>query len=146
MKTTLIKKEAVTRNWYEVDATGWVLGRLSTRIARVLMGKHKPTYTPAVDCGDFVIVMNAQNIKFTGNKLDDKIYHKHTGYIGGVKETTAKALLAKRPEEVIYQAVKNMLPKSYLGKKMVTKLKIYKDTVHSHKAQMPKPFSEIKNI
>ncbi len=144
MKTTLLKKEEVKRDWYEVDASGWVLGRLSSKIARILMGKHKPTYTPSVDCGDFVIVKNAHKIRLTGKKLDEKIYHQHTGYIGGVKQIRAEDLLNKRPQEMIYQAVRNMLPKSYLGKKMVKKLKIYTDTPHPHKAQKPHPLFEKK--
>jgi large subunit ribosomal protein L13 len=138
MKTYVAKKENVTRDWFVVDAEGKVLGRLASEIARRLRGKHKPVYTPHADAGDFVIVLNAGKLVLTGNKLTDKKYYHHSGYPGGIKETTAGKLLEERPEEVLRRAVRGMLPKNSLGRKMLTKLKIYTDSVHNHEAQCPK--------
>ncbi len=138
MKTYIAKKENVTRDWFVVDAEGKVLGRLASEIARRLRGKHKPVYTPHADAGDFVIVLNAGKLVLTGNKLTDKKYYHHSGYPGGIKETTAGKLLEERPEEVLRRAVRGMLPKNTLGRKMLTKLKIYSDSAHNHEAQCPK--------
>ena len=137
MKTEVAKLENVKRDWYVVDAQDAVLGRLSTQIANVLRGKHKPIFTPSVDTGDFVIVLNADKIALTGNKLAGKVYYSHTGFPGGLKEATAGEMLAKKPEEVIRKAVKGMLPKNTLGRAMYRKLKVYKGSEHPHAAQMP---------
>ena len=137
MKTFMAKKEEIEKKWYIVDASDKVVGRLATKIATILRGKHKPIYTPHVDTGDFVIVVNAGKVKFTGNKLNKKKYYKHTGYMGGLKETTAKEMLEKKPEEVIRHAVKGMLPKNRLGRKLLKKLKIYRGEEHPHQAQQP---------
>jgi len=142
-KTFMLKKEDVKRDWYIVDAAGKTLGRLATEIAKILMGKHKVTYTPHVDNGDFVIVINADKIHVTGKKLDKKIYYKHTGYFGHLKEETLRQKLQKKPEELIYLAVKGMLPKNKLRKEMLKRLKVYAGTEHPHKAQNPKPL-EVK--
>ena len=138
MKTQAAKKEEVTRDWYVVDGENQVLGRLATQIANVLRGKNKPVFTPSVDTGDFVIVVNAEKIALTGNKLADKTYYSHSGYPGGLKSITAEKLLAKKPEEVIRKAVKGMLPKNKLSRHMINKLKIYSGSEHPHKAQQPK--------
>lgn len=137
MKTVFLKKEEVERKWYIVDATGQTLGRLASRIARYLMGKHKPTYTPNVDCGDFVVVVNADKIKVTGKKLINKIYYTHTGYIGNLKAETLKERLEKEPEAVLIDAVWGMLPKNRLRKRIIKKLKVYRTSEHPHKAQNP---------
>lgn len=139
MKTAFVKKEEVNRNWWIVDASGQTLGRFASRIAKILMGKHKPTYTPNVDNGDFVIVINADKIKVTGKKLTDKIYYQHTGYIGNLKAETLKERLEKEPEKVIVDAVWGMLPKTRLGRKMIKKLKVYRGSDHPHTAQKPEP-------
>ncbi len=139
MKTPFVKKEEVNRKWYIADATGQTLGRFAARIAKVLMGKHKPTYTPNVDNGDFVVVINAEKIKVTGKKLTDKVYYHHTGYMGNLKAETLKDRLEKEPEEVILDAVWGMIPKTRLGRKMIKKLKVYKGSEHPHKAQNPEP-------
>lgn len=138
MKTQVAKKEEVTRDWYLVDGENLVLGRIATRIANVLRGKNKPVFTPSVDTGDFVIVVNAEKIALTGNKLADKMYYSHSGYPGGIKSTNAGKLLAKKPEEIIRKAVKGMLPKNKLARHMLSKLKIYTGPEHPHKAQQPK--------
>jgi len=138
MKTYIANKENVTRDWFVVDAEGKVLGRLASEIARRLRGKHKPVYTPHADAGDFVIVLNAGKLVLTGKKLTDKKYYHHSGYPGGIKETSAGKLLEERPEEVLRRAVRGMLPKNTLGRKMLTKLKIYTDSAHNHEAQCPK--------
>ena len=138
MKTQTAKKEEVTRDWYLVDVENKVLGRVATQIANVLRGKTKPTYTPSVDTGDFVIVLNADKIALTGNKLSGKMYYSHTGFPGGLKEATAGEMLAKKPEDLIRKAVKGMLPKNKLSRHMLSKLKIYAGSEHPHKAQMPK--------
>lgn len=139
MKTAFLKKEENSRKWYIVDASGQTLGRFASRIAKILIGKHKPNYTPNVDNGDFVIVINADKIKVTGKKLTEKIYYHHTGYIGNLKAETLKERLEKEPEEVIIDAVWGMMPKTRLGKRMIKKLKVYKGSEHPHKAQSPEP-------
>ncbi|WP_031481808.1 50S ribosomal protein L13 [Maridesulfovibrio frigidus] len=140
MKTYIPKSEDISREWYVVDATDMVLGRLATRIATKLRGKDKAMFTPHADTGDFVIVLNADKIRVTGNKLDQKTYYKHTNHPGGIKSRTLKEMLERKPEAVIEIAVRGMLPKSSLGRKMLTKLKIYTGTEHPHEAQLPKPF------
>jgi len=137
MKTYQAKKEALDQQWYLVNAEGKVLGRLATELAKMLRGKNKPTYTPHVDTGDFVIVVNASKIGLTGKKMKDKIYYRHTGYPGGIKEMNAAKLLAKKPTEMIRIAVKGMLPKNSLGRQMLRKLKIYPGPNHPHEAQKP---------
>ncbi|HEX8960938.1 MAG TPA: 50S ribosomal protein L13 [Geobacteraceae bacterium] len=142
MKTTQVaKKEDVARDWYLVDAENQVLGRIATQIANVLRGKNKPTYTPSVDTGDFVIVVNAEKIVLTGKKLADKVYYSHSGYPGGIKSITAGKLLDKKPEDLIRIAVKGMLPKNKLARHMLNKLKIYAGSAHPHEAQQPKAMS-----
>ena len=138
MKTIVAKTKEVTRDWYLVDAENQVLGRIATTIANVLRGKNKPTFTPSVDTGDFVIVVNAAKIALTGNKLADKTYYSHSGYPGGIKAITAGKLLEKKPEDLIKHAVKGMLPKNKLARHMLSKLKIYSGSEHPHKAQQPK--------
>ena len=127
------------RRWYVVDAQGKILGRMATEIARVLRGKHKPVFTPNVDAGDFVIVINARGVKLSGKKLDEKVYYRHTEYPGGIRERTAAKMLAEKPEELVRLAVKGMLPKNRLSRKLVTKLKVYPDAQHPHDAQKPQP-------
>jgi large subunit ribosomal protein L13 len=138
MKTEVAKAENVKRDWYLVDAQDIVLGRLATQIANVLRGKNKAIFTPSVDTGDFVIVVNAEKIALTGRKLDDKMYYHHTGFPGGLKEITAGKLLEKKPEEIIRKAVKGMLPKNKLARHMLKKLKVYAGASHPHDAQQPK--------
>lgn len=138
MSTQVAKEHEVVRDWFVVDLEDVVLGRAATEIARVLRGKHKAIYTPSVDAGDFVIVVNADKIKLTGNKLADKKYYRHTGYPGGIREITAGKLLDKKPEMLIQAAVKGMLPKNKLGRKMFSKLKVYAGGEHPHAAQQPK--------
>jgi len=138
MKTQVAKKEDVTRDWYLVDVDNKVLGRVATEIANVLRGKNKPTFTPSVDTGDFVIVVNAEKIALTGKKLSDKIYYAHSGFPGGLKDTTAGKLLDKKPEDLLKKAVKGMLPKNKLARHMLKKLKIYAGAAHPHAAQQPK--------
>lgn len=138
MKTQTAKKEEVTRDWYLLDVENKVLGRVATQIANVLRGKTKPTYTPSVDTGDFVIVVNAAKIALTGNKLADKVYYSHSGYPGGIKSITAGKLVEKKPEELIRKAVKGMLPKNKLARHMLNKLKVYAGAEHPHEAQQPK--------
>ena len=137
MKSYMASPATIERKWYVVDATGYTLGRLSSEIAKVLRGKNKPTYTPHIDTGDYVIVINAEHIKVTGKKLDQKIYYNHSDYVGGMKETTLKEMLAKKPERVIELAVKGMLPKGPLGREMYTKLFVYAGPEHKHAAQKP---------
>ena len=127
------------RQWYVVDAQGKILGRMASAIAKVLRGKHKPIFTPNLDAGDFVIVVNARGIKLTGTKLEKKIYYRHTEYPGGIRERTAAKMLAEKPEELVRLAVKGMLPKNRLSRKLVTKLKIYPGPEHPHDAQKPQP-------
>jgi large subunit ribosomal protein L13 len=138
MKTFNAKKENIVKDWYVIDAEGQVLGRLATEIARRLRGKHKPVYTPYVDTGDFVIVVNAGKVKLTGKKLTDKIYYHHSGYPGGLKETPAGKMLQEKPGEVLRLAVRGMLPKNSLGRAMLKKLKIYSGSDHCHEAQCPR--------
>ncbi len=131
------KKETVERNWYVIDADGVSLGRLATRVADVLRGKHKPTYTPNIDCGDYVIVVNASKVKLTGNKLNDKVYYDHSGYTGGLRERTAKEMKESYPVEMIERAVRGMIPHTRLGRKVITKLFVYEGMEHPHMAQKP---------
>lgn len=137
MKTFMASPSTIDRKWYVVDATGYTLGRLASEIAKVLRGKNKPIYTPHMDTGDYVIVVNADKVKVTGKKLDQKIYYHHSGYVGGLKETTLREKLAKKPEEVIELAVKGMLPKGPLGRDMYKKLFVYAGPEHKHAAQQP---------
>lgn len=137
MKTFSAKPETVKRDWYVVDAAGKTLGRLSTEIARRLRGKHKPEYTPHVDTGDYIVVVNAEKVHVTGNKLNDKMYHRHTGYIGNMKHTSLGKVLQEHPERAIEIAVKGMLPKNPLGRAMFKKLKVYAGAEHKHAAQQP---------
>jgi len=139
MKTYNAKPGEIARDWYVVDAEGQTLGRLATRLADVLRGKGKAQYTPHVDTGDFVVVVNAEKIAVTGNKLDDKMYYRHSGYPGGLKERTLREQLSRRPEEVLRKAVKGMLPRNRLARQQLTKLKIYAGPEHPHDAQEPKP-------
>jgi large subunit ribosomal protein L13 len=139
MKTFSAKPADVKRDWYVVDATDRTLGRLSSEIARRLRGKHKPEYTPHVDTGDYIVVVNAGKVRTTGNKKSDKIYYSHTGYVGNMKSITLEKLLKKAPERVIEIAVKGMLPKNPLGRAMYRKLKVYAGSEHKHQAQQPKP-------
>lgn len=139
MKTFSAKPADVRRDWFVVDATGKTLGRLSTEIARRLRGKHKPEYTPHVDTGDYIVVVNAKKIRVTGNKLKDKMYHRYTGYVGNLKSIPLEKLLADAPERALQYAVKGMLPRNPLGRKMLTKLKVFAGPNHEHEAQQPLP-------
>lgn len=132
------RKEDIVRNWYVIDAEGKNLGRVATEAAHILRGKHKPTFTPHVDCGDFVIIVNASKVNLTGKKLDDKIYYNHSGYTGGLRERTAREMLENYPVEMLERAVKGMLPKGRLGRQMYKKLFVYADESHPHQAQQPK--------
>ncbi|PLX99710.1 MAG: 50S ribosomal protein L13 [Desulfuromonas sp.] len=138
MSTQVAKEQDIVRDWFVVDLEDVVLGRAATEIARILRGKHKPIYTPSVDTGDFIVVVNADKVKLTGNKLADKTYYSYSGYPGGLKEITADKLLQKKPEMLLQAAVKGMLPKNKLGRKMFTKLKVYAGGEHPHAAQQPK--------
>ena len=138
MNTFMAKKAEVKRDWYVIDATDLTLGRLASKVATVLRGKHKAIYTPNVDCGDYVIIINASKVKLTGNKLDQKIYYNHSGYVGGLRERTAKVMLEKYPEEMVERAVKGMLPHNRLGRQMYKKLFVYAGSEHKHQAQQPK--------
>lgn len=138
MKNTFMeKKETVERRWYIIDATDLPLGRIATKAAHILRGKHKPTYTPHIDCGDYVIIINASKVKLTGNKLDDKMYYNHSGYPGGLRERNAREMIEKYPVEMVERAVKGMLPKGRLGRTMYKKLFVYSDDKHKHDAQKP---------
>ena len=137
MKTFMASPATIDRKWYVVDATGMTLGRLASEVAKVLRGKNKPIFTPHIDTGDYVIVINAEKIAVTGKKLDQKVYHHHSDYVGGMKETTLREKLAKKPEEVIEGAVKGMLPKGPLGRQMYTKLFVYAGPEHKYAAQKP---------
>ena len=137
MKTFMANPAKIERKWYVVDATGLTLGRLASEVAKVLRGKNKPEFTPHVDTGDYVIVINAANIKVTGRKLDQKIYYHHSDYVGGMKETTLREMLAKKPDRVVELAVKGMLPKGPLGRQMYTKLHVYAGAEHAQAAQKP---------
>ncbi len=138
-RTYYPKADEITHDWYLIDASGQTLGRLASKIAVLLMGKHKPHYTPGVDMGDFVVVINADRIRVTGRKMEKKIYYRHTGYPGGLKEMPLKDMLARHPERVLQLAVKGMLPKNRLGRKMLKRLKVYVGPEHPHQAQNPKP-------
>ncbi len=140
MSTYFPKKGEVPRNWYLVDAEGKTLGRLATEVSRVLMGKHKPEYTPHVQTGDFVVVVNAEKVSLTGNKWTDKIYYHHSQYPGGLKETMAKDVMARRPTRMIEHAVRGMLPKNRIGDRLIRKMKVYAGDKHPHAAQQPAPF------
>ena len=137
MKSFMASPSTIERKWYVVDATGHTLGRLSSEIASILRGKNKPTYTPSMDTGDYVIVVNAEKVKVTGKKLDQKVYYRHSEYVGSLKETTLREMLNKHPERVIESAVKGMLPKGPLGREMYTKLHVYAGPDHKHEAQKP---------
>jgi large subunit ribosomal protein L13 len=139
MKTFSAKSETVKRDWYVIDATDKILGRLSTEVARRLRGKHKPEFTPHVDTGDYIIIINAEKIRVTGNKENDKMYRHHTGYIGSLKSTNLAGLRKYHPERIIEHSVKGMLPKNALGRAMYKKLKVYAGEAHSHSAQQPQP-------
>ncbi len=139
MKTEITKPADVDRAWYVVDAEGQTLGRMSTQVAAILRGKHKPGFSPSVDCGDYVIVINADKIRVTGQKLDKKIYYRHSGYPGGLKEISLRNQLIRFPTRPVELAVKGMLPKNKLGRKMFKKLKVYVGTEHPHEAQQPVP-------
>jgi large subunit ribosomal protein L13 len=134
----MAKKEDVQQSWYLVDAENKVLGRLASELAKILRGKNKPEFTPHVDTGDYIVVINAEKVNLTGNKLKDKVYYHHSGYPGGIKSITAEDLKAKRPEDIIRLAVKGMLPKNRLGRKVFKKLKVYAGAEHPHQAQQPK--------
>lgn len=137
MKTKFARKEDIDQKWYVVDAKDQILGRMATRIAVYLRGKHKPIFTPNVDTGDFIVVINADKVKVTGNKLEDKFYYRHSGYIGGIKSKSLKDRMIKEPEKVIADAVWGMLPKNRLGRAMIKKLKVYRGGIHPHSAQKP---------
>ena len=137
MKSFMASPATIERKWYVVDATGYTLGRLAANVAAVLRGKNKPTFTPSLDTGDYVIIVNADKVKVTGKKLDQKIYFNHSDYVGGMKETTLRELMAKKPERAVELAVKGMLPKGALGRTMYTKLHVYAGPEHDHAAQKP---------
>ena len=138
MRTYNTTKEEIQREWYVVDAEGQILGRLATRLASILRGKHKPIFTPWLDCGDFIIVVNADKIKVTGNRMDSKVYYHHSGYVGGLKSITLRGQLERHPDRVLAAAVKRMLPHNRLGRKMFKKLKLYAGGEHPHAAQKPR--------
>ncbi len=139
MRTFTQKQEEIERDWYVVDAEGETLGRLASRIAPILKGKHKPIYTPHLDCGDFVVIVNAEKVRVTGRKLDQKFYHRHSGYPGGLTSISLRDQLDKHPERVLTAAIRGMLPKNKLGRRMIKKLKVYAGDEHPHQAQQPKP-------
>jgi large subunit ribosomal protein L13 len=145
MDTYFPKEEELVKKWYVVDAADAVLGRLSAQVASILRGKHKPIFTPHTDTGDFVVVVNAERVMLTGNKLEQKTYERYSGYPGGLKVLNARTLLAKKPEEVIRLSVRGMLPKNALGRKMLKKLKVYRGSEHPHKAQLPESL-ELKEV
>jgi large subunit ribosomal protein L13 len=138
MKSYMATPQTAEKDWYVVDANGKTLGRLASQIAMILRGKTKPTYTPHVDTGDYVIVVNTEKVQLTGKKLDQKMYYRHSGYPGGIKERTARVMLARKPEDVLRLAVRGMLPKNTLGRHMIKKLKLYAGPDHPHQAQQPK--------
>ncbi len=141
MKSFVAKPADIERKWYVIDADGQTLGRLATQVAMILRGKHKPTFTPHVDCGDNVIVINAGKVVLTGKKLEQKKYYRYSGYVGGLKETTARDMLEKKPELMVYEAIKGMMPKNSLGREMLTKLRVYKASEHAHAAQKPEVYT-----
>jgi large subunit ribosomal protein L13 len=138
VRTFTGKTAEIERDWYVIDAEGQTLGRLASRIAPILKGKHKPIYTPHLDCGDFVVIVNAEKVHVTGRKLDQKLYHRHSGYPGGLTSITLREQLDKHPDRVLYAAVKGMLPKNKLGRRMIKKLKVYAGDSHPHQAQQPR--------
>ena len=137
MKSFMASPATIERKWYVVDATGYTLGRLASEVAKVLRGKNKPTFTPHMDCGDYVIIVNADKVKVTGKKLDQKIYYNHSAYVGGMRETTLREMMAKKPEKVVELAVKGMLPKGTLGRSIYDKLHVYAGPDHQQAAQKP---------
>ncbi|MBE5756411.1 MAG: 50S ribosomal protein L13 [Clostridia bacterium] len=137
MRTYMAHKETVERKWFVVDAEGQPLGRVASRVAAILRGKHKPTFTPNVDTGDFVIVLNCDKVVLTGKKLENKMYRYHTGHVGGLKEITYKKLMENKADVAVYEAIKGMLPKNSLGRQMIKKLKVYRGAEHNHQAQKP---------
>ncbi len=137
MKSFMASPATIERKWYVVDASGYTLGRLASEVAKILRGKNKPIFTPHIDTGDYVIIVNAAKVKVTGRKLDQKIYYHHSEYVGGMKETTLREMMAKKPEKVVELAVKGMLPKGPLGRQMYTKLHVYAGPEHNHQAQKP---------
>lgn len=137
MKSFLAKPQEIERKWYIIDAEGKTLGRLASEVAKILRGKHKPIYTPHVDTGDHVIIINAEKIVLTGKKLEQKYYRYHTGYPGGLREVPYRKLMAENPEKAVFLAVKGMLPKNRLGRKMIKKLRVYRGSEHNHQAQKP---------
>jgi large subunit ribosomal protein L13 len=139
-RTKHLKKDEIVREWWEINAEGKTLGRLASKIASLLRGKHKPNFSPFIDVGDFVVVVNADKIRVTGKKLNEKLYRYHSGYLGNLREFTLKEMLERKPEEVIREAVWGMLPKNRLGRKLIKKLKVYKGPTHPHSAQNPKIF------
>ena len=140
-QTTMAKEATIERKWYVVDAEGLTLGRLASEVATVLRGKHKPTFTPHVDCGDYVVVVNASKVVLTGKKLDQKYYRYHTGYVGGLKEISYREMMEKKPEEVVAHAVSGMLPKNKLRARMMTRLRVFAGAEHTHAAQKPEVIS-----
>lgn len=142
MSTPFPSEKEIERRWWTLDAEDAVLGRLASTVARLLMGKHKPTYTPFLDCGDHVVIVNADKVVLTGNKLDKKIYYRYSGYPGGLKETSARRMMETHPERVIELAIKGMLPKNKLGRQMYRKLRVYAGAEHPHEAQQPQPYTE----
>ena len=141
MKSFVAKPADIERKWYVIDANGQTLGRLATQAAMILRGKHKPIYTPHVDCGDHVIVVNADKVVLTGKKLDQKKYYRYSGYIGGLKETSARDMLEKKPEKVVFEAIKGMMPKNTLGREMLKKLRVYAGPDHEQAAQKPEAYT-----
>lgn len=139
--TPMVRASDIRRDWFVVDAAGQVLGRLATRVARILCGKHRPGYVPYLDTGDFVVVTNAEKVRLTGRKAQEKLYRRHSGYPGGLKSVSARDVQARHPERLIEEAVRGMLPKSKLGRKQIGKLKVYKGAAHPHEAQRPKALS-----
>jgi large subunit ribosomal protein L13 len=140
MKSYMARPREVERNWYLIDAEGQTLGRLATEIARLLRGKNKPQYTPHVDTGDFVVVVNAEKVVVTGRKAEQKVYYRHTGYPGGLKETSYEVMMERKPTEILRRAIRGMMPKTRLGRKQLRKLKIYAGPEHPHEAQSPEPY------
>ena len=140
-KSYMANSQTIERKWFVVDATDLVLGRVSTEVASILKGKHKPTYTPHVDCGDYVIIVNAEKVALTGNKLDDKLYYRHSGYPGGLKSRTAKRMLELQPQKVLEKSIRGMLPKNRLGEDMYRKLYVYVGSEHPHQAQKPEVYT-----
>ena len=141
MSTPFPSKKSIERQWHLVDAENQVLGRLASEIATLLMGKHKPTFTPFLDCGDHVVVVNAEKVVLTGNKMADKLYHRHSGYPGGIKEVRARRMLREHPTRLLEAAVRGMVPKTKLGRQMLSKLRVYAGPEHPHEAQRPQPYS-----